>query len=122
MEIKPIKNYKLPKFALLLAAAAVTGTMTACVHPNVEIGGVAPMPIETEVDLAGDEAVIEDTTPFVAETTTTTTESATNVVLTGVAPVPVETAEPDLAGDVAFVPDSDEDTDCIGQNAGDCLP
>ena len=61
MEIKPIRAYQLPKFALTVAAVAVAGTMTACrTEGEVQTSGVAPMPSVTEdVQLMGEVAVEE---------------------------------------------------------------
>lgn len=30
MEVKPVKNYSIPKFAAVLAAVSIAGTMVAC--------------------------------------------------------------------------------------------
>ena len=58
MEIKPVKNYQIPKFALALAAVAVAGTMTGCrTSGEVATEGVAPQPVETDIQLMGDEPV-----------------------------------------------------------------
>ena len=92
MEIKALRNYQLPKFALTVAAAAVlAGTMTACrTEGEVATSGVAPAPTETEeVQLMGEVEAVE---------------------LDGIAPAPAETEdlrlmgkerEVELAGDVA---------------------
>lgn len=64
MEIKPIVQYTLPKFALALTAAAVAGSMTACSlirQEPVAIAGIAPQPVETDVVLMGDMPVVEKT-------------------------------------------------------------
>ena len=65
MEIKPIRAYQLPKFALTMAAVAVAGTMTACrTAGEVQTGGVAPMPSVTEdVQLMG-EIAVEETSAY----------------------------------------------------------
>ena len=94
MEIRPIREYALPKFALLLAATTVAGTMTAC-GPIVNGGDVAvsamyPDTVETDVELMGEEAVSEDPeNTEVTEASTETTETATTCV--------------ELAGDVDVI-------------------
>ncbi len=65
MKRKPEKNYKLPKYAASLAALLFTGSLTGCTDPvgEVQVDGGIDLPEETEyVQLAGDEAIVEDTT------------------------------------------------------------
>ena len=72
MEVKPVKNYSIPKFAAVLAAVSIAGTMVACnndtndnntvdeteettiANKDVQIMGVVgygrPIPRETEQD------------------------------------------------------------------------
>ncbi len=99
MEIKPLKEYGLPKFALALAAAAVAGTMTAC--GPVRTGGDVPMtdvetfPSETEEQIMGlVEVSPEMETEEVTETTDAATEMTTKIT---------ETTCVELAGDVDVI-------------------
>ncbi len=77
MKIKPVKNYKKPRYAAL-AMAAVTA-LAGCAEVQTE--GTAPNPnasLTTEVALDGDVAVAETTS---AENTTTTTVPAGSVAI-----------------------------------------
>lgn len=59
MEIKALKDYPLPKYAMALAAVAAAGTLTAC-NREPALSGTAPMSVETEeVQLMGEEPVID---------------------------------------------------------------
>lgn len=65
MKRRPEKNYKLPKYAAGLAAMMLAGGMTGCTGSTageVQIDGGIDVPEETEyVQLAGDEAIVEET-------------------------------------------------------------
>lgn len=59
MEIKPIMEKKLPRYAAAIAAVAAAGMLTACqTAGEVETAGVVPEPTE-ELQLMGEEPVIE---------------------------------------------------------------
>lgn len=129
MKRKPEKNYKLPRYAAGLAAMMLSGGMTGCTDPvsEVQLDGDMVVPEDTEiVQLAGDEAIAEETTEETSTAGTEETTAETEVMLDGdVAVLPeVETA---LAGDIAILPEEEtmEVTlagDAVTAPEGTCIP
>jgi hypothetical protein len=107
MEIRPIKNCKLPKYAACIVALASAGLLTGC-HTSGEVAtdGVidVPDPTTEEVQLMGEEAVIESEDESVCTTTEEATESCSGCTET----LPAE-SDFQLEGGVAVPEDIEVD-------------
>lgn len=112
MEIKPMKNSRLPRYAAALAAVAAAGMLTACrTAGEVATEGVAPAPQPTEdVQLMGEEMPYEDDSDSGCEADSKCSVSDTTCSL------PKDESMVELDGDVAvegvveapFYPDNDD--------------
>lgn len=102
MEIKPIKQYPLPRFALALAAAAVAGTLTACqTAGEIATDGTAPAPNAQNTAV---EALIRETETTEETAGETTSEAVTEAVTEAATePETCEATEIGLAGDVDVI-------------------
>ncbi|MBR3630545.1 MAG: hypothetical protein IKN55_08770 [Oscillospiraceae bacterium] len=107
MEIRPVKEHKLPRYAACLAAVASVSMLTGCGFQNkgeVATTGVAPEPVTEELELAGSEAVIEDDTVNVTECS----ENAPNCQIGTTETLP-DQSEFQLAGEVDAPSDAEVD-------------
>ena len=107
MEIRPVMEHKLPKYAACIAAIASVGMLTGCGLLNkgeVATTGIAPEPVTEELELAGEEAVIEDETVNVTECS----ENAPNCQIGTTETLP-DQSEFQLAGDVDVSSDVEVD-------------
>ena len=110
MEIRPLKEHKLPKYAACIVAIASAGLLTACrTSGEVATDGVVdePDPTNEMIALAGEEAVIESCEGSECETTVQETDcSDCSVGCTETLP---QESEMQLAGDVAAPEDIELD-------------
>ena len=69
MEIRPMKDTKLPRYAAAIVAVAAAGLMTGCqTSGEVATEGVAPQPLTEEIALAGEEVSITDDSELIEPT------------------------------------------------------